>query len=201
MDTLWSRHRSFILSMAITCLVIIGLIYFLRRPEPPKPIVVTTPAPRPTPAPPQVVVDVRGAVVKPGLYTLPKGSRAQDAVNAAGGPTDEANMDRVNLAKLLGDGDQVIVPTRTATSIASGATRVNESPNTPVASPTASRININTASVEELDKLPGIGPTLAQRIVDFRKANGAFRKLEDLKNVSGVGDKLFDQIRDLITIQ
>jgi competence protein ComEA len=145
------------------------------------------------------MVDVRGAVVKPGLYSLPKGSRAQDALAAAGGMTADANVDRVNLAKLLTDGDQVLVPTRTAQAFTTPAVASGTSV---AAGPTSTpgKININTATVEDLDKLPGIGPALAQRIVDYRKAYGPFKKIDDLKNVTGIGDKLFEQIKNLITV-
>lgn len=201
MTNLRPSYRSFILVLAVTLAVLAGLYYLLRRPEP-RAIAFNTPAPRPTPTPPQLMVDVRGAVAKPGLYGLPKGSRAQDALTAAGGTTAEANLDRVNLAKLLTDGDQVLVPTRTAQS--SRVTSPTGADGPVVATgPTATpgKININTASTSELDTLPGIGPTIAQRIVDYRKTNGPFKRIEDLKNVAGIGDKSFEQIKDLIIIQ
>lgn len=204
MDAFWSRYRQFILSMVVALIVMLGFIYFLRRTDPPKTIALGTAAPRPTvtpsstPTPVQILVDVRGAVVKPDIYKLPKGSRVEDALNAAGGASPDANLDRMNMVKTLSDGEQIVVPTRAPSTATPAPTSANA---TPASASVSNKININAASAQDLDKLPGIGPALAQRIIDYRNANGPFKKIEDLKNVSGIGDKLFDQIKDLITVQ
>jgi competence protein ComEA len=148
-----------------------------------------------TPAP--LRVHVVGAVMAPGVYALPPGSIAQDAVDAAGGPTREANLQGLNLAALLRDGEQVNVP---ALAAAAGT-------NPPVggAAPTpgpgsSTLINVNTASAAELESLPKIGPALAQRIVDYRTSHGAFVTLDDLLNVDGIGPATLDTIRDFVTL-
>ena len=200
----WARYRFFALSLAITAVALLGLVFILRRPEAPVSVTMITSTPRPSLTPPKILVDVRGAVVKPGDYMLAKGSRVQDALDAAGGVTSDANLDKLNLAKILSDGEQVLVPTRTASSASPNPTRANETPgaaSSPVASATPGKLNINTASLAELDKLPGIGPVTAQKIIDYRQTNGVFKKVEDIRNVSGIGDKVFDQIKDLITVQ
>jgi competence protein ComEA len=137
----------------------------------------------PTPTPGLITVYVSGAVQTPGVYSLPAGSRVEQAVLAAGGFAPGAEQDQINLATLLEDGQQIDVPG----VVSSG--HVN-----------AGRVNINTASVEELDALPSIGPTTAQAIVDYRLQNGNFAKIEDIKNVPGVGPATYEQIKDYITV-
>jgi competence protein ComEA len=149
----------------------------------------------------EVWVHVAGAVQLPGLYKLPGGSRVADAVNLAGGPTHEGNTDALNLAALLKDGDKVVVPAKTSGSpqpFASGML-----PGEPNASPSAGigKINLNTANQAELEDLPGIGEILAQRIIDYRTQRGPFRTIEDVKEVSGIGDKRFEAICELITVE
>jgi competence protein ComEA len=137
----------------------------------------------PTSTPGTLTVYVSGAVVSPGLYELSEGSRVGDAVQAAGGFAPGAEQERINLATLLMDGDQVDVPG----IVSSG--HVN-----------AGRVNINTATVEELDALPGIGPSTAQSILDYRLQNGLFQSILDLQNVPGIGPATYDRIKDFITI-
>ena len=130
------------------------------------------------------VVYVGGAVAKPGVYTLAPASRVADAVAAAGGFIPGADTARVNLAQAVSDGMQVYVP----------AARSAGAPAF------AAKININTAGREELEKLPGIGPVLALRIIDYRLAHGPFRDLGDIKRVSGIGESKFNQIKDKIAL-
>ena len=137
----------------------------------------------PSPTPDSLAVYVSGAVVKPGLYYLPQGSRVGDAVNAAGGFAANAESDQINLAALLTDGEQINVPG------VGGNVHIN-----------LGRININTATVEELDTLPGIGPTTAQAIVDYRTQNGPFQAIQDIMNVPGIGASSYDLIKNLITV-
>ena len=137
-------------------------------------------------------VHVSGCVAKPGLYELEEGSRLASAIEAAGGFTEDAACDSVNLARRLEDGEMVVVSPASGTSSAG-----EEMPETKTAS---SLININTATVEELEQLPGIGPSTAQKIVSDRMANGSFKSLDDLKRVAGIGDKKFETISALICV-
>jgi competence protein ComEA len=130
-----------------------------------------------------VLVHVLGAVRRPGLYSLADGARVVDAVAAAGGLTDTADGAAVNLARRVADGEQLRVPA------------VGEAP-APGAS--AARVDLNTATVEELATLPRIGPAIAARIVDWREQNGGFSSADDLLEVSGVGDKMVEALRDLV---
>ena len=148
-----------------------------------------------------VFVHVGGAVVNPGLYELAASARVQQAIEAAGGFSDAAATDALNLARVVADGEQIIVPQASA----SGEQAANEGaePSGSVASAahaTSGKVNINTASAAELQQLNGVGPSLAQRIVDDRKANGAFSAIEDLKRVSGIGDKKYAALADAICV-
>jgi competence protein ComEA len=144
----------------------------------------------PAPTAIQVVVQVNGAVVHPGVYTLPQGSRVKEVVAAAGGLLANAAKDQVNQAAWLEDGQVVEIPEKAET-------------NAPDFNPeeVSYLVNINTASVEELDALPGIGPTLAQNIVNYRKQKGRFKRIEDLLEVPGMGPVTFDRIKNLISIE
>jgi competence protein ComEA len=133
----------------------------------------------------KLVVDVAGAVRRPGLYRLEQGTRIADAVAIAGGATARADIELVNLAAPLADGEQVVVPRRGAAASGGAA-----SPSAP--------LDLNTASLEQLDALPGIGPTTAQKILDYRQAHGAFHSLEDLDAVSGIGPSRLAQLKGLV---
>jgi competence protein ComEA len=158
---------------------------------PPPTVAATAP---PTPAP--VRVYVSGAVATPGVYTLPPKSLVDDAVKAAGGATGEADLDHINLAQEVRDQEQVYVPRR-------GEAPALPAPGGPAtsATPTGKKININTATVAELDTLPKVGPSTAQKIIDYRTKNGPFKKIEDIKNVSGIADATFEGLKDLITVE
>lgn len=140
-------------------------------------------------------VHVIGAVVSPGVYSLASGSIAQDAILAAGGATAEANLQGLNLARLLHDGEQVIVPARGGPEATNGP-QGGLAPTAGSAQPVA----LNTATAAELEALPKIGPALAQRIVDYRTAHGPFATLDDLLAVSGIGPATLDAIRDFVVI-
>ena len=163
---------------------------------PPPTVAPTTP---PTLAP--VRVYVSGAVATPGVYTLPPHSLVNDALRAAGGAAPDADLDRINLAQEVRDQQQVHVPRKGETG------QSQPVPTTPAGgaatpgAPGVKRVNINTATLAELETLPKIGPGLAQRIIDYRTQNGPFKKLEDLKNVSGIGDAIFEAVKNLITIE
>ena len=137
-------------------------------------------------------VHVSGCVANPGLYELEEGSRLASAIEAAGGFTEDAACDSVNLARRLEDGEMVVV-----SSVSAGSGANEEIPEAKTAS---SLVNINTASAEELEQLPGIGPSTAQKIVSDRMANGSFKSPDDLKRVTGIGDKKFETISALICV-
>ena len=137
-------------------------------------------------------VHVSGCVANPGLYELEEGSRLASAIEAAGGFTEDAACDSVNLARRLEDGEMVVV-----LSMSAGSGANEEIPEAKTAS---SLININTATAEELEQLPGIGPSTAQMIVSDRMANGSFKSPDDLKRVTGIGDKKFETISALICV-
>jgi competence protein ComEA len=144
-----------------------------------------------TPTPRPLRVYVSGAVQNPDVYALPPESIVKDAVTAAGGPTSDADLDRINLASPAADGQHIYVP-----SLGEETLPVQPPSRLPAS---AGKVNLNTAEAAALESLPGIGPTLAQRILDFRQASGPFERIEDVMEVSGIGPGIFEQIRDLIT--
>ena len=153
--------------------------------------------PSPTKAP--IEVQVIGGVVRPGVYTLPEGSRVQDAITAAGGLLAEIDPNSINLVAQLEDGQQVEISNGTT----SGASTTSTSPfhvlSTPRSNSSATDlININTADLTMLESLPDIGPTTAQKIIDYRNLHGPFTNIQDIMNVSGIGPATFDQIQGLI---
>lgn len=129
-----------------------------------------------------IFVHVVGEVANPGLYELPIGSKAADAIEAAGGFTEDAQPASVNLARSLIDGEQLFVSSQLQASQEGG------------------KLSLNQATASDLDELPGIGPALSQRIVDYRTEIGSFRSVEELTEVSGIGPKLFAKIRDQLTL-
>jgi len=142
-------------------------------------------------APALLVVDVVGAVRRPGLLRLAKGSRIADAVARAGGATRRADLAQVNLAAPIADGEQVVVPARTGSSASGVAAQA-----TPSAS--VGPVHLSTATVEQLDALPGVGPVTAQKILDYRTAHGAFTSVDELDAISGIGPAKIDQLKGLV---
>jgi len=142
-------------------------------------------------SPEQVVVHVVGAVRSPGLYRLDDGSRVADALALAGGATPKADLTAVNLAALLLDGTQVVVPR-------AGRGRAAAASGTGAAGAPAGPIRLNSASVEELQEIPGVGPVTAQQILAFREQNGPFRSVDELDAVPGIGPKRLEQLRELV---
>ena len=138
-----------------------------------------------------LVIDVAGAVRRPGLYRLREGSRIDDAIAAAGGPTAKAQLDVVNLAAPIADGEQVVVPGRgVAGAPAATPPAAGSSPSAP--------LDLNTATAEQLDSLPGIGPVTAQKILDYRQAHGAFHSVAELEGVPGIGPGRLSQLKGLV---
>jgi competence protein ComEA len=136
-----------------------------------------------------VFVHVSGGVASPGLYVLPDGARVVDAVAAAGGFGPAADETAVNLARPLSDGEQLHVPAVGAVAAPTGPAVGGEG-----------RVNLNTADAAALDTLPRIGPAMAARIIEWREANGRFTSVEDLLSVPGIGDKMLETLRDLVTV-
>lgn len=182
------RSASFLFGL-LTGLLAAGLLYLLVSKPRGHPIQL---APIPTPLP--MRVHVSGAVADPGVFELPSGSIVKDAIEAAGGPSPQASLERLNLAAMVQEGQLITVPTLVPTP--SGTALPANAPDND-----QGLININLADAPELDRLPGIGPTLAQEIVRYREANGPFARIEDLLNVPGIGPAKLDQVRDLITVQ
>jgi competence protein ComEA len=167
-----------------------GLILLVADQPRGQPIALVLP---PTDAP--LTVHVSGQVNQPGVYQLPIGSRVQDAIRQAGGFSAQADPQSVNLAAILVDGTKIIIlPLPQAAAISAQPT------GTPAVS-IYKPLDINTATAEMLDALPGIGPTKAQEIVSYRETHGAFTSLEELLNIPGIGPAIFDQIKPYLTVQ
>jgi competence protein ComEA len=184
-----SRRRLLLGAVVLAAALVLGLHHLGSRPG-------TAPSPAPVRAPKaatvkQLVVDVVGAVRRPGLYRLRDGTRIADAVARAGGASPKAALALVNLAAPLADGEQVVVPARGV----AGAAAVP--PPAAGASP-ASPLDLNTATAEQLDALPGIGPATAAKIVDFRQTHGPFHSVDELDAVPGIGPARIAQLKGLV---
>lgn len=151
------------------------------------------------PSLPAVYVHVSGAVVAPGLYVLHGSARVVDAVAAAGGFAPDADESAVNLARVLGDGEQLVVPVVGAEAAAGVAVTADGSAQAGATGGGAT-VNLNTADAAALDTLPRIGPAMAARIIQWREDNGRFTSVEDLLAVPGIGDKMLDSLRELVSI-
>jgi competence protein ComEA len=147
-----------------------------------------------------VVVHVVGAVRRPGLYQLREGARVADVVARAGGATRAAYLAGLNLAAPLVDGTQVLVPARAEAAGGGGASAGEASSAASGAAPGAApMLSLATATAEQLDELPGVGPVTAQKILDYRAEHGPFRSVDDLDAVPGIGPARIEQLRDLVT--
>lgn len=175
-----------------------GFILLAARQPQGEPITLLAP---PTPGP--MVVQVSGEVTSPGVYSLPAGSRALQAIEAAGGLTKKADLDQINLAAALVDGEHILVPARQPTPRSPLPTLT---PRITLPTPTVlipsinNPVNINTASQAELEALPGIGPVYAQQIIAYREAAGPFKRIEDILDVPGIRQETFDMIKKLIIV-
>lgn len=189
MSAILERYRVPIVGVLSALLVTAGAVIYVRRPAS-QPIEIEEPSLTPLPDSVEVGVYVTGAVQNPGVYFLPEESRVQDALDAAGGPASSADLDRVNLAQRVYDEDQIYVPEIGEENI----------PSTRIGGSDEGLININTASAAELESLPGIGPVLAQSVVDYREAHGLFGSVEEIMEVQGIGQGVFEDIKELITV-
>lgn len=153
----------------------------------------------------KIYVDIAGEIKSPGVYEMENGDRVFQLIEKAGGATENADISSINLSKKLTDGEKIIIFAKrnlidSETTTSSSITQSDTSSSINSSTNKSNLININTASQKELEELPGIGPALAQRIIDYREKNGYFSTIEDIKKVSGIGDKRFEAIKDSITV-
>ena len=223
-----ARVRTALLTICLLCLVGSGaVLYSSHRQDQAPPVVITSAPPEKTAdvsAPPavpaaRIYVDVAGAVRRPSLYALPPGSRIMQAITAAGGPASGADLDSVNLAQKLSDGEKIFVPKYTVALPASDsptphtaliATEIH--PAGKIAKTSLSghsnkltaesglQIALNTATIDDLQKLPTVGPAMAARILAYRAQSGGFAKVEDLMQVPGIGPKKFAKIAPCVKL-
>ena len=205
---------------AVAAVVLVGALFRLFDSASAPPIVIADP-----PGPEEIVVAVEGAVATPGLYRLPGEARHGDAIAAAGGLAPDADRALVNPARRLRDEDRLVVPSRSRVAVVATeppapdeppapelkdvAAADGDAPTEPAMAPTGgpevasapggTLVDINTATVAELDELPGIGPALAERIVALRSERGAFRSIDELAEVEGISERMVDELRPLVT--
>ena len=174
--------------VALLVLVVAGRVLSRpARPVVPPPVRISAAASH-APAP-MLFVNVVGAVRRPGLYRLKDGSRVADAVSRAGGPTPKAQIELVNLAARIADGEQIVVPRRGLASPSAAASG---------GAVAAGPVHLNSATLEQLDALPGVGPVTAQKILDYRQQHGAFGSVDELDAIAGIGPARLEQLRGLV---
>lgn len=185
-------------ALVVAIAMAVGIGWFALRPAP-VPAELTLPRAAPTEesaaqssVSEEVTVHAAGAVVTPGVYRLPGGSRVTDLLNAAGGATADADLDQLNLAAPLSDGERILVPRRGET--------VSAAANPSSANGSSTKVDLNTATAEELDKLPGIGPATAEAIIRYRETRGRFRSVTELLEVRGIGEAKLEQLRPLVKV-
>lgn len=155
----------------------------------------------------EIVIHMTGAVQKTGILILPEGARIADAIDASGGPTESADLDEVNLAYVLQDGQKVYIPSKEdKVKLESKAYIMSGSGNNVIVQEVNEKggnkkVNINTATQSELENLPGVGEAIASRIIEYRQQNGKFSKIEDLQNVKGIGDAKFNNMKEYVMVQ
>ncbi|QDS34951.1 helix-hairpin-helix domain-containing protein [Brevibacillus brevis] len=153
------------------------------------------------PPPPPLYVDVKGQVKNPGLYPFEPGTRVANAIEKAGGALPNADLVQINLAAPLTDGAALVIPAKGTTAPVSTSIGLVQSATSGSTTGASSAINLNTATVEELMSLPGIGEARAKAIVDYRTKQGPFRSADDLKQIEGIGEKMFARIKDRLVVQ
>jgi competence protein ComEA len=185
----FDRRRVLVGGILVALLLALGGRFLLHSQAPAVPPPVRVAAPATTAAHATIFVNVVGAVRRPGLYRLREGSRVATAVSRAGGATRRAQLELVNLAALVSDGEQIVVPRRGAGGVV-GATAGSAAAGGPV--------HLNSATLEQLDGLPGIGPVTAEKILAYRQEHGAFGSVDELDAVPGIGPARLEQLRDLV---
>jgi len=186
--------------IALAAALAVGAIFFSlsRGNAQPSPQPTFTPVFTPAPViPTTIVVDVSGKVLHPGIYTLPQGARAADAIKAAGKQLRGVSLTDINLAQVLSDGQQIIVG---APQIVASSSKGRKAGATSKAKITSGTININTATVAQYQQLPGIGAVMAARILTYRTAHGLFATIDDLGEVSGMGKSKFANLKSFIRV-
>jgi competence protein ComEA len=183
----YSKHQKRALLIIGSLLLILSVFIVMRGNSQPSAVTQVIPI---TIAEPEIFVDVTGAVNKPGVYTLTGKSRVIDAIKAAGDSAPGADLSTINLARVLNDGEQIYVD---STVVNGSGAHVSKAVH-------SGPININRATAHELDALDGVGPVIAQRIIDYRKINGSFLTIDDLQKVSGIGAAKFAQIKAKVRI-
>ncbi|MEH7272539.1 helix-hairpin-helix domain-containing protein [Neobacillus vireti] len=149
--------------------------------------------------PQSIIVDVKGQVKMPGVYSSAEGERVIDVINRAGGLTENGDESQVNFAEHVQDAMVIYIPAKGEEGIAGDGGTAGSVMNT--GGDKQAKINLNKADENELQNLPGIGPSKAAAILEYRETNGVFKSVEDLKNISGIGDKTFEKLKDLITVK
>ena len=183
-----AQRRVLVAALALLAAVLLAGRHLTRARAPTERPVAAQVEPLSVNSAPKLVVHVVGAVRRPGLYRLPDRSRIADAVTRAGGPTRKADLSAVNLAAPVADGLQVVVPARAPPDKAGG-----EGPPSGPQGP----VHLNTATLEELDALPGVGPVTAQKILDYRQQHGAFASIDELDAIPGIGPARLEQLREV----
>ena len=188
------RGAAALLVVVLLSASVVGALAWRSRPqaEPVRaPAVVAAPTPARSAAP-AVVVAVTGRVRRPGVVTLPAGARVIDALRAAGGPQPGVDLALVNLARKVADGELIAVGVPGAAA--------DPDPGAPAAPGSSGKVDLNTATLDQLDALPGVGPVLAQRILDWRESNGPFTSVDQLREVTGIGDAKYGDLKDQVTV-
>jgi competence protein ComEA len=188
-----SRRRALVYVGGLLFVLAVSGRLVLADPEEPAPPAARASLSATPAAPRTVVVHVVGAVRRPGLYELAEGSRIDEAIRKAGGPKPKAALELVNLAAPIADGQQILVPVREDVTAAPAAADPAQS------LPTA-KVHLNTATLEQLDTLPGVGPVTAQRILDYRTEHGSFQSVDELDAVSGIGPARLEQLKPLVEL-
>jgi competence protein ComEA len=196
------RSQLALYALAALVVLVLGVRYLHRQaaaasPSAPPGVVARAPASSvriERPADRTALVHVTGAVRRPGVYRLREGARVQDAVERAGGALHQADVDAINLASRVADGQQIVVPRHgRGGATAGGVASVTGQP-----APAGAPVDLNTASAEQLDTLDGVGPAIAQRILEWRRQHGGFRSVDDLSQVPGIGPKRMAALRDKV---
>jgi competence protein ComEA len=185
----FDRRRVLAVALVALVVLVVAAKVLLRPARPVVPPPVRVSAPVGHAAAPRLFVNVVGAVRRPGLYTLKDGSRVADAVIRAGGPTPKAQIELLNLAARIADGEQIVVPRSGLANPGAAASGGGAA---------AGPVHLNSATLEQLDALPGVGPVTAQKILDYRQQHGAFGSVDELDAIAGIGPARLEQLRGLV---